>query len=136
MKKTNILSLIIMIIIVIGIIVSIVIYKNNLKSKLSFTKENYEYMYNDICKSFGNGEKFHVEKITEKYLNETLISVEGKKVSIIGYFDSEENMYTVVYAKYLKDRPAYKNGKAGDVLFVTVNNNYSKEEYFNSNKNV
>ena len=130
MKRNNILINILFIITVIGVILAINTMIN--KNKLTFTSEDYNYMYNDIEKTFGNGEKFHVEKTTEKYIDNTLISVAGKQATITGYFDSQDNMYVVVYGKYLKDRPAYKNGKAGNVLFLAVNTGLSKEEYFNN----
>lgn len=123
------------ILLIIGFIVGININKNNLRDKLAFTEENYEYMYTDIVSSFGEGEEFHVVKVTEEYL-ESLTTVEGIEISIIGYFDSQENMYIVAYAKYLEDKPIYKNGEAGNVICIAVNANYTKEAYFNSNNNV
>ena len=134
MNKKSILGLIVIVIVVIGIIIGINVNKNNLKNKLAFTEENYKYMYSEIEKLHGNGEKFNIESVTEEFIGETLIGVEGKKVSIIGYFDSQENMYIVAYAKYLEDKPIYKNGEAGNVICIAVNANYTKEAYFNSNK--
>lgn len=132
MNKKSILGLIVIILLVIGGIIGVNAHKNSLKDKLVFTEENYEYMYNDISSSFGEGEEFHIAEVKEEYI-ESLTTVEGIEVSFIGYFDSQENMYLVRYGKYLEDKPIYKNGKAGNVIFVAVNANYTKEAYFNSN---
>lgn len=129
MKIKNILINILFIITIIWIILAINTMLN--KNKLKFTQEDYNYMYNDIETTYGNGERFHIEDITEKYIDGTLISVAGKQATITGYFDSQDNMYVVVYGKYLKDKLAYKNGKAGNVLFITINTGLSKEDYFN-----
>lgn len=131
MEKKRFLIIGIIIFVIVAIILGINIRKNNLKGKLEFTKENHEYIKNDIVNSFGNGENFHIEEITEEYV-ETLITVKGIETTYIGYFDSQENIYLIKYGKYLEDKPVYKDGKAGNVLFVAVNSNYSKEEYFKS----
>lgn len=126
MKKKSILGFIVLILLVIGCIIGVNAHKNSLKDKLVFTEENYEYMYNDISRSFGEEDEFHIAEVKEEYI-ESLTTVEGIEVSFIGYFDSQENMYLVKYGKYLEDKPIYKNGKAGNVMFVAANANYTKE---------
>ena len=126
MRENRIFIFVVLIFIAIGIIIGIKIHINNLEKKLAFTKEDYEYMYNDICNSLGNGEKFYMEEFIEEYIGRTLISIEGKQVTIVGHFDSKENKNIVVYAKYAKDKPEYKNGKAGNVIFIKSDINYLK----------
>ena len=131
MDKKSLLTLGTIFFIVFAIIFGINIRKINLKEKIKFTEDNHEYIYNDIINSFGDGEEFHVEEVKEEYV-ETLITVKGSEVTYIGYFDSQDRIYLVKYGKYFEDKPVYKNGKAGNVIWLTVNANYSKEEYLKS----
>jgi hypothetical protein len=114
-----------------------------MKELATFSKEDYESMHAGIESEFGHGEKFHIisekEEIIKEYkrtdtyddgTNRAYYETLGRKVSITGYFDSQESIYGMVYAKYLKDNRLYKNGKAGTIICVVVNTNYSKKLYF------
>lgn len=109
--------------------IGVLIFNISLKVKLEFTEEDYAYMYNDIVNSYGDGEEFHVVDIKERYIEESLLSVEGIEITYIGYFDSQEDMYAIGYGRYFEDKP---QGKAGDIFRIAVNTNYSKDEFFNS----
>lgn len=113
---------------------------------MKFTDEDWQYIYSDIENEFGDGEEFHVISADTDWIKgETDIirhaddtytydyEIRGIKASVVGYFDSKDNIYAVVYAKYRKDDKAYKLYKdvePGSVVFVTVVSHYSKDEYF------
>ena len=140
-KISNILFYVVMLVVV-GINGFFVYEAIRIHKLNTFNEEEWQYMYSYIENEFGDGEKFHIiSKDTEiikefvmqrAYPDGTLrddYKILGVKASFIGYFDSQENLYAVSFAKYLEDNKLYKNGKAGTIICIAVANNYSKDEY-------
>lgn len=113
---------------------------------LRFDDSEWQYMYSYIEKEFGNGEEFHVVStdtdLIQKFVKQRAdkngyardyYKTIGVKASIVGYFDSQENMYSIGFSKFLEDSKIYKDGKAGAIICTAVSNNYSKEEYLKDN---
>ena len=127
-------------------VVGLVIYAVNGGGNLKFDDSEWQYMYSYIEKEFGNGEKFHIVS-TDTDLIQELVKQRadddgvvrdyyrtlGIKASIVGYFDSQENMYSIGFSKFLEDSKIYKDGKAGTIICTAVSNNYSKENYLKDN---
>lgn len=123
-------------------VVLMVYARGVIKEKIKFTEEDWEYMYEYIDEEFGNGEHFQVISNEETMIIESGgvqtytdgttdydEEILGKRVTFIGYFDSQEELYGIVFCKYLEEQPLYKDGKAGTVICTAVNTNYSKEDY-------
>lgn len=140
-KISNILfyAVIVVIVAIIGMDIYISVRNNKLNT---FNDEEWQYMYSYIENEFGNGEEFHIintdtdlikEFVKQRAYDDGTVSdyykTLGIKASIVGYFDSQEKMYSVSFSKFLEDSKIYKDGKAGTIICTGVANNYSKDEY-------
>ncbi len=127
-KKDAIVFYVIITVIVIGILAITFMAVSDIK-KMSFSKKDYEYIYSQIEQKYGNGEQFHVVDENVDSIKEFVgyynsgkkdYNTIGKKVTITGYFDSQPNIYIVVYEKYKKD---------GQIVQTLMFNDKLKEEY-------
>lgn len=125
--------------IVLGIIGLGLYIKLSGRGNTDISDSEWNYMINYINEEFGNGEEIHiiskdVDKITktDSYKNPnkdyptTHTRTLGARVSIVGYFDSQDKIYSVGFVRYNNDHGIYK---AGELTFSTVASNYSKDEY-------
>lgn len=143
-KKNRISNIMFFVVVLVTIgIIGFYVYISLRNNKLNtFNDEEWQYMYSYIEKEFGNGEKFHIISTDTDIIKEFVktrvyddgssrdyYTTLGIRASIIGYFDSQENMYAVGFAKYLEDNKLYKNGKVGTIICTSVVNTHSKNEY-------
>lgn len=111
----------------------------NGKGTTDISENEWNYMINYINQEFGEGEEIHiiskdVNRITktDSYKNPnkdyptSRTKTLGARVSIVGYFDSQDKIYSVGFVRYNND---YKNYEAGKITFSAVATNYSKEDY-------
>lgn len=116
-------------------IVTIIIMISTGSTKISDSE--WEYMYSYIEESFGAGEEFHIisEKVSSITKEENIYHSDypvtrskylGKRISIIGYFDSQDEIYSVSFVKYNNDYGIYKGG---ELTFTAVVTNRNKDEY-------
>lgn len=109
------------------------------RGNTDISDNEWNYMINYINEEFGNGEEIHiiskdVDEITktDSYKNPnkdyptTYTKTLGAKVSIVGYFDSQDKIYSIGFVRYNSDHGIYK---AGELTFSAVASNYSKDEY-------
>lgn len=101
--------------------------------KMSFSKKDYEYIYSEIEQTYGNGEEFHVVNKSVSSIRELVgyynsgkkdYNTIGKRVTIVGYFHSQQKIYILTYEKYKKDQ---------EIVCTSVTNNQSKTEYLQQN---
>ena len=123
-KKDAIIFYIIITVILLGIIGLIFLAVSD-NRKMSFSKKDYEYIYNEIEQKYGNGEQFHVVDKSVDSIKEFIgyhdsgrkdYNTTGKKLTITGYFDSQPNMYIITYVKYKEDQEIVQTLMVNDKL--------------------
>lgn len=125
----------------------------NYKSKIpEFTDEDVAYIITLIEEEYGEGETFHIYSITTDKLEgmkthyehnfngntEAKREVIGRKITFVGYFDSQENIYSLTYARYRKIPSIYKEEAvhytdSGNICFLAIVNTYPKDEFLEQN---
>ncbi len=94
-----------------------------------FTEEEKQYMYDYINENYGNGEKIHIVSQKNAYVSDSKSNKKiGIKSTIIGYFDSQEDIYISAFVKYNKNTDKYSNNQI-EHLYTFYNTNYKKEDF-------
>ena len=130
-RKKKGLSIVIIISLTICFLISIFLIASSVttENKAKFTDDDWIYMEEYIKEEIGDGEEFVItekktEKIRELYKQRAdddgvvrdYYKTVGVRAIITGHFESQDEEYAIKFEKYLKDRPALKNGKAGTII--------------------
>lgn len=98
----------------------------------TFSSKDFENIYAEISQKYGNGEKFNLVSNTTTKIKEfaghsdtgkSEYNLIGERATIVGYFDSDPNIYIITYKKENKE-----------ILCTGVVNNELKEDYLKHNK--
>lgn len=121
-----VISIIILIVLTV-IILSIIDAKEK-----TFSNKDFENIYAEIEQKYGNGEKFNLVSNKTTKIKEFAgysdsgkaeYNLMGERVTIVGYFDSNPNIYILTYKKENKE-----------ILCTGVVNSELKEDYLKQNK--